>query len=86
MVEVAEAIGEIEPTRALLLKHYEQAPSLTCYRPWWLWTKKAANPMHPAACAWSTTWSANRLWWPRRNGWKGETLSEGNTTARCRKP
>lgn len=28
MVEVAEATGEIEPIRALLLKHYEQQPSL----------------------------------------------------------
>lgn len=28
MVEIAEATGEIEPIRALLLKHYEQQPSL----------------------------------------------------------
>lgn len=28
MVEIAEATGEIEPVRALLLKHYEQQPSL----------------------------------------------------------
>ena len=47
MVEVAEAIGEIEPTRALLLKHYEQAPSLDLLQALVALDKKSSQPDAP---------------------------------------
>ena len=47
MVEVAEATGEIEPTRALLLKHYEQAPSLDLLQALVALDKKSSQPDAP---------------------------------------
>lgn len=47
MVEVAEATGEIEPTRALLLRHYEQAPSLDLLQALVALDKKSSQPDAP---------------------------------------
>ncbi|MEG0940132.1 MAG: lipopolysaccharide assembly protein LapB [Comamonas sp.] len=47
MVEVAEATGEIEPTRALLFKHYEQAPSLDLLQALVALDKKSSQPDAP---------------------------------------
>ncbi|MEG0046790.1 MAG: lipopolysaccharide assembly protein LapB, partial [Comamonas sp.] len=47
MVEVAEATGEIEPTRALLRKHYEQAPSLDLLQALVALDKKSNQPDAP---------------------------------------
>ena len=47
MVEVAEATNEIEPARALLLKHYEQQPSLDLLQALVNLDKKSSNTDAP---------------------------------------
>lgn len=70
LVEVAEATGALAEARDLLLKHYEQAPSLDLLQALVAVDQKSGDAAAPAASAWCNTWSMNLPWWLPPNGWK----------------